>query len=125
MFNLKNQENHVQLKEYQSFHMVLWFFHVMKMKLSHVLQLRCSAGEASDLRLSPFPPKRIRTNHWHTFVYRVEITYFCTPITAKDQEMKTLRQNSAILRRAALSGNGQSSIAREGRVGLEEAGGGL
>jgi hypothetical protein len=30
-------------------------FHVMKMKLSQVLQLRCSAGEASDLRLGPFP----------------------------------------------------------------------
>jgi hypothetical protein len=38
---LKNQENHVQmkahvqLKEYQSFHMVFMVFNVMKMKLSH------------------------------------------------------------------------------------------
>jgi hypothetical protein len=61
--------------------------------------------------LSPFSPERIRTNHWHTFLHRVELLYFVTAITAKDQEMKTLRQNSAILRRAALSGTGQSSIA--------------
>jgi hypothetical protein len=39
--------------------MVLWFFHVMKMKLSQVLQLRCSAGEASEFKIESFPPTEL------------------------------------------------------------------